>query len=174
MTEPLFPLLDRFVAREAPPAALRARILAEARPAPRRRLAFRLPRLVGVAGSLAAAGAAVVALALGVVAGGGPVRATLSAAALEGTASVERGTLVVDLRRAEPPPPGHHYELWVLPRGSDAMEPVAAFAPRGGRVRLELDLRGSQLRAIDVSLEDDGGPPTHSGVSVASGTFAAG
>jgi hypothetical protein len=26
---------------------------------------------------------------------------------------------------------------------------------------------------VDVSLEDDGGPPSHSGTSVATGTFAA-
>ena len=39
-------------------------------------------------------------------------------------------------------------------------------------VRIELPLPGAgPYAAMDISVEDDGGPPEHSGVSVAGATF---
>jgi anti-sigma-K factor RskA len=177
MTDELHRVLHRAVANEPPPPGLLGRIVAEVAPVPAARPAglrrLRLPHLVPALGAVAAA--AVVLLAV-TAPGPAPVeaQADLATAALEGTASIEGGTLVVDLVRADAPPAGHHYEIWVLRRGGDAMEEVGSFRPHGAAARLELRLPGpGEYAAVDVSLEDDGGPPSHSGTSVATGTFAA-
>lgn len=84
------------------------------------------------------------------------------------------GQLVLDLEGMPAAPNGHHYEVWVLrSTGGGEMEAVGAFSvPADGAVRLELPLPGpGTYRAVDVSLEEDGGSPEHSGTSVASGTF---
>jgi hypothetical protein len=172
VTDELHRVLRRAIAPEPPPPGLLARIVDEVAPAPDRRR-LRLPRLVPAVVGLAAA-AAVVLVAVLNAGDAVDARATLAGPALEGTASIADGTLVVDLRRADAPPAGHHYEVWVLRRGADAMEEVGAFTPTGDAVRLEFPLPGdADYAAVDVSLEGDGGPPSHSGTSLASGTFAA-
>jgi anti-sigma-K factor RskA len=83
------------------------------------------------------------------------------------------GHLVLELDGVPAAPSGHHYEVWVLRDGDGAeMEAVGAFSTRNGSVRVDLPLPGpGEYVAIDVSLEADGGPPEHSGTSLAGGTF---
>jgi anti-sigma-K factor RskA len=84
------------------------------------------------------------------------------------------GQLVLELTGLAEAPSGHHYEVWVLrSAGGGEMEAVGSFsAPESGSVRLELPLPGpGAYRAVDISLEDDGGSPEHSGTSVAGGSF---
>ena len=95
-----------------------------------------------------------------------------------GTASLYRpnqsdGRVVVDLASLAAAPAGHHYEVWVLRAGATAMEAVGTFAtPRTAPVHLELRLPGGgTYGALDISIQADGGPPEHSGASVAGATF---
>lgn len=86
----------------------------------------------------------------------------------------EDGVMVVELADVPPSPSGHHYAVWVLrstnPR---AMEAVGTFSTADGDVRLELRLPGpGEYEAVDISVQADGGPPDHSGVSLAGGTFS--
>jgi len=177
MTDEVHRALHRAIAKEPPPPGLFGRIVAEVAPVPAaRRVGLRRLRLPHPVPALGAVAAAAVVLLAVTAPGPAPVdaRADLATAALEGTASIEGGTLVVDLVRADAPPAGHHYEIWVLRRGADTMEEVGSFRPTGDAARLELRLpRPGEYAAVDVSLEDDGGPPSHSGTSVATGTFAA-
>ncbi len=54
------------------------------------------------------------------------------------------------------------------------MEAVGSFTPDSDQARLELPLPGpGDYQAVDVSVEPDGGPPEHSGVSLAGGSFDA-
>lgn len=100
-----------------------------------------------------------------------------SDAPIEGTAALYRpdspdGTLVVDLRAVPPAPSGHHYQVWVLRAGASEMEAVGTFGTSRDRVHLELPLPGSgDFAAVDISLEENDGPPAHSGASVAGATF---
>jgi hypothetical protein len=56
--------------------------------------------------------------------------------------------------------------------GGGAMEAVGSFTPDGDRATLELPLPGpGDYKAVDVSVEPDGGPAEHSAVSLAGGTF---
>jgi anti-sigma-K factor RskA len=177
MTDELHRVLGRAIAQEPPPPGLLGRIVAEVAPVPAaRRRGLRRLRLPHLAPALGAVAAVAVVLLAVIAPGPAPVdaRADLATASLEGTASIEGRTLVVDLVRADAPPAGHHYEVWVLRRGADAMEEVGSFRPDGDAARLELRLPSpGEYAAVDVSLEDDGGPPSHSGTSVATGTFAA-
>lgn len=177
MTDELHRVRHSAIAKETPPPGLLGRIVAEVAPVPAARpVGLRRLRLPGLVPALGAVAAAAVVLLAVTAPGPAPVeaRADLATAALEGTASIEGGTLVVDLVRADAPPAGHHYEIWVLRRGAGAMEEVGTFRPHGAAARLELRLPGpGEYAAVDVSLEDDGGPPSHSGTSVATGTFAA-
>ena len=53
------------------------------------------------------------------------------------------------------------------------MEAVGAFTPTSGDVELDLPLPGpGDYAAVDVSVEEDGGPPAHSDTSLAGGTFS--
>lgn len=168
--------LETAVARELPSSDLFDRILAEVEPAPARRRRWSwAPRL---AGGLAAAAA--VALALVVFTGGhgepdarAAVSGTPEYAAVSGSATLDGGELVLELENVPAPPAGHHYEVWVLRAESGgAMEAVGAFAPDGENARLELPLPGpGDYKAIDVSVEPDGGPAEHSSVSLAGGSF---
>ena len=82
------------------------------------------------------------------------------------------GILVVDLNALPPAPAGHHYAVWVLRSGAGQMEPVGTFSSTRPSVHLELPLPGSgSYGALDVSIQADGGPPAHSGRSVAGATF---
>jgi anti-sigma-K factor RskA len=191
--------LEAGVARERPPADLFDRILAEldaevpalrsvpvAEAAVRRRRGLRLG-LPRVALGLAAASAVAVVLAVALTGGDGrgspdaraAVAGTESYPGVDGEARLygtdaSGGTLVLDLAGLPAPPPGHHYEVWVLRQGhGGAMEPVGSFSPGGDDASLELRLPGAgTFTAVDVSVEPDGGPAAHSGVSLAGGRFA--
>jgi len=168
--------LETGLPRLAPSDDLFARILAEIQPAPvvRLRRARWVPRV--------AAGLAAAAVVLGfVVLTGGPgepdARAAVSGtpryADVSGTATLDDGELVLELERVPTPPSGHHYEVWVLrAEAGGEMEAVGSFTPDGEGARLELPLPGpGDYRAVDVSVEPDGGPPGHSSVSLAGGSF---
>ncbi len=81
----------------------------------------------------------------------------------------QSGRLVVELDNVPDPPAGHHYEVWVLRPGSGVeMEAVGAFTPENGRARLELALPGADdYVAVDISVQENGGSPLHSGTSLA-------
>lgn len=129
------------------------------------------------------AAAAAAGLAVLLADGGGPVgpvaRAAISGEntpALHGEAllyaSGTGGTVRLTLRDVPSPPPGHHYEVWVLPRGTTAMVAVGTFRAGGETVELSLALPGrADLAAVDVSVEEDGGPAAHSDTSLAGGAF---
>ena len=52
------------------------------------------------------------------------------------------------------------------------MEAVGVFTPDGSRVRLKLGLPGAgEYEAVDISVEPNGGPASHSGSSLAGGRF---
>ncbi|MGZ8782014.1 MAG: anti-sigma factor [Gaiellaceae bacterium] len=184
--------LESGVAREQPSADLFARILGEIEPAAvepaaaepaarvqRRRWSW-APRL-------AAAGFAAAAVVLGIAVftggGDGPelqaqVAGTEQFAAVSGEASLYRtgrseGELVLELENVPAPPAGHHYEVWVLrSEGDGAMEAVGSFTPADSDTRLEFRLPGpGDYRAVDVSVEPDGGPPEHSSISLAGASF---
>lgn len=171
-------MLETAVARKLPSATLFDRILADVRPsatpAPRRRWRW-APRLAA-----GVAAAAVVALGV-VVYTGGPgdpdARAAIAGtprfAGVSGSATLDEGELVLKLENVPAPPAGHHYEVWVLrTEGGGAMEAVGSFTPAGESARLELPLPGpGDYQAVDVSVEPDGGPPEHSNVSLAGGSF---
>jgi anti-sigma factor RsiW len=84
------------------------------------------------------------------------------------------GTLVIDLQSVPVAPAGHHYEVWVLRPGDQLeMEPVGAFAPQDGHAELELPLPGpGPYVAVDISIQQDGASPVHSGKSLAGATLA--
>jgi hypothetical protein len=85
-----------------------------------------------------------------------------------------RGGTYLQLVLHDIPPPaaGKHYEVWVLPRGAVTMRPIGAFRPSGRDVSLRLPLPGGgPYRAVDVSVQDDGGPDVNSGVHLAGGSF---
>lgn len=106
------------------------------------------------------------------------IQAQVGQPAIAGTAALYRpnrpgGRVVVDLPSLPAAPAGHHYEVWVLRSGATAMEAVGTFATdRTTPVHLDLRLPGGgTYGALDISLEQDGGPPEHSGTSVAGATF---
>jgi hypothetical protein len=180
--------LERALPRVAPPVDLFDRILAEVRPeatviplhrASRRRL------VVPVAGALAAV-AAVALIAVLAFGDNGPgpadARAAIAGksdpvvtgeAALHGSGA-DGGTVHVSLKGVPPAPSGHHYEVWVLRSGADSeMEAVGSFTPTSKNVDLDLPLPGpGDYVEVDVSVEDNGGPPVHSDTSLAGGTFS--
>jgi anti-sigma-K factor RskA len=106
------------------------------------------------------------------------VRGAPEYAAVHGTATLhasdeQDGHLVLELGDVPAPPPGEHYEVWVLrAEGEGEMEAVGVFVPTGEDVKLDLGLPGpGDYRAVDVSVEPDGGSPEHSGASLAGGKF---
>jgi anti-sigma-K factor RskA len=190
-------LLEGAVAREAPPPDLFDRILervevesgSEAAPPakPRARPAGERWRRFWpafAAGAASAAAAAVVVLAL---TGGDDLGSADFRAAVQGTeafpavsgearlfaSSAEDGVLELTLDDVPAPGPGEHYEVWVLRGGGEGeMEAVGVFSPTGSSVALEFRLPGpGAYRAVDVSVEPDGGPAEHSGRSLAGGSF---
>lgn len=176
--------LERRIARVAPPDDLIDRILAETAPTPVAALDERRARnrRTGWAlGGLAAAAAAVAAIAI-VTTGGDTApasRAALQADGVSGEARIyepesDAGRLVVQLDDVPAAPSDHHYEVWVLRRGSDEMEAVGTFAPsEPGAAELELRLPGAgDYVAVDVSVEENGGSAEHSGTSLVTGKFA--
>lgn len=148
-------------------------------------LTFPRRRLAAVSGAAAAlAAAASVAITL-VLSGGDslgpaelsaqvkPAAGAPDAALLTGNVRVYDSSspgarIVIDLSGVPDAPSGHHYEVWVLRPNTTEMEAVGAFTPVDGRARLELRLPGAgEYIAVDISIEDNGGPPLHSGNSLA-------
>ena len=171
--------LEAGVARTAPSDDLFDRILGQVEPAaaapkPRRRARW-APRLAAAG---AAAAAVVLALAVFTDGRGDPdaraaVAGTTQFAGVSGEAALYGDELVLDLENVPAPPSGHHYEVWVLrTQGGGAMEAVGSFTPDGDQAKLELPLPGpGDYKAVDVSVEPDGGPAEHSSVSLAGGSF---
>jgi anti-sigma-K factor RskA len=179
-------IVEQSLPRVTPPNGLFDRILADVQPRaiviplePRARRRILLPAAAGIA---AVAAMLLVALLASRGDGGQPVdgRAAIvgksdpsvtGEAVLHG-ATAAGGTVQVDLRDVPPAPGGHHYEVWVLRRGGTEMEAIGTFAPAGSHVALDLPLPGpGDYAAVDVSVEENGGSPAHSGTSLASGTF---
>jgi len=166
--------------------AVRARIEVDAEPATPARVASlprrALPRLVG--------GAAIVACAVAVTLvvthnGAGsaqmtaPIVSAEPATALAGSVKLfdpgsNSGHVVVDLRNVPAAPAGHHYEVWVKRSGQGAeMEAIGAFMPEDGRASLSLGLPGpGEYVALDISIQEDAGPPEHSGASLGGATLS--
>lgn len=190
--------LETAVAREAPPADLFEGVLARIEPetsaspqveqsAPSR-TAFRkrARRLWPAFAAGAATAAAVVALAFALT-GGNDLGTPDASAAISGTAEFpevhgearlyrsddDDGTLTLALAGVPAPGENEHYEVWVLrSTGGGEMEAVGAFSPTGSSVKLELPLPGpGAYQAVDVSVEENGGPAGHSGQSLAGGRF---
>ncbi|MFN8224053.1 MAG: anti-sigma factor [Gaiellales bacterium] len=165
--------------------AVRARIVAPATPSWARVIPFPQRVVRRVAGVAAVAACSVLAtLALTRDPGEGtPVRTaavvpTPEAAAVAGSVrlyspSVPAGHVRLRLDHVPDAPPGHHYEVWVLrPGAATEMEPIGAFTPEHGRVDLTLSLPGpGQYVALDISIQQDGGSPEHSGRSLAGARF---
>ena len=179
--------VERSLPRVAPPDDMFDRILAEIRPeakvVPLRPRSHRRVA-VPVIGAFAAV-AAVVLIAIVTLGGDGlgppearaaiagkSDRAVTGEAVLYG-ASGDGGTVRVSLRGVPPAPSGHHYEVWVLRRDASAeMEAVGSFTPTSSDVEFDLPLPGpGDYAAVDVSVEENGGPPIHSDTSLAGGTF---
>ena len=180
--------IARSLPRVTPPDDMFDRILAEIRPeatvVPFRPRAHR--RVVLPVVGVVAAVAAVVLLAVVALDGGGlgtpDARAAISSksnpaltgeAALYGAAA-DGGTVRISLEDVPPAPSGHHYEVWVLRRDAgSAMESVGSFTPTSSDATFDLPLPGpGDYAAVDVSVEENGGPPAHSDTSLASGTFS--
>lgn len=180
--------------RVAPPADMADRISAAVAGEPRAQVIpiqqARNWRRRTVVASLAAAACAA-ALAVGVtlsVTGmsepGAPLTASATVVAVQGAGSVAGtaslygadaagGQVQVALRDVPAPPAGHHYEVWVLEEGSDEMTSVGSFTPASSDVDLTLPLPNpADYAAVDISVEPNGGPPAHSGTSLAGAKFA--
>jgi len=190
--------LEASVAREAPPADLFEGVLArieagtsaspEVEPPTQHRSAFRerTRRLWPAFVAGAATAAAVIALAF-VLSGGNDLGTPDASAAVSGTAEFpevhgearlyrsagDDGTLTLELADVPAPGENEHYEVWVLrSTGGGEMEAVGAFSPTSSSVKLELPLPGpGTYKAVDVSVEENGGPAGHSGQSLAGGRF---
>jgi hypothetical protein len=165
--------LGRGLAPVAPPDGLFDRIVAETRPAPvvplRRRLS------TWAAPALAAAAAVLVTLAVtrdGDGLGEPAQRGTIRSALVDGSVALYQpeqrdGMVVVDLDRVPEPPAAHFYEIWISGPGGLRV-PIGTFTPEDGKVHLELRLPiPGRYLSIDISVEERGGPPDHSGRSVA-------
>jgi anti-sigma-K factor RskA len=179
--------VEQSLPRVAPPADLFDRILAEIRPeatiVPIRPRAHR--RAVALAvGALAVAAAVLITVVVAGEESRGPAGARAAVtgksdpavkgeAVLYGSTAVG-GTVRVELLDVPQAPAGHHYEVWVLRRDAGGeMEAVGSFAPTSESVQLDLPLPGpGDYAAIDISVEENGGPPAHSGTSLAGGTFS--
>jgi anti-sigma-K factor RskA len=172
--------LEQGVARVPPPDGLFDRILDEVRPGatviPFRRRRF--PAWASSAAAAALAAAAAVAVTVAVTRDddglGDPIREVhVSNERVDGTLAVYRQDdgnrlLVVDLDRVPSAQRDQFYEIWISRPGSDVKIPVGAFLPRNGQAHLEVPLptEGKRL-SIDISVEDEDGPPEHSGETVA-------
>ena len=179
--------VERSLPRVAPPDDMFDRILADIRPEAAvipLRAKDRRRHAMPIAATLGAIAAVVViaVVALGRDDLGSPdARAAISGksdpevtgeAVLYG-ATADGGTVHVSLRNVPAAPSGHHYEIWVLRRDADSeMEAIGSFTPTSQDIQLDLPLPGpGDYAAVDVSVEENGGPPIHSDTSLASGTF---
>lgn len=151
-------------------------------------LASRRPRTrriaTAAAGVTAIAAAVAIALTMSGGGAGDPVRSAAVVPAAQSSplsGQVElfapesaAGRLVVDLRNVPEPPADHHYAVWVLRPGDDVeMEPVGVFTPDHGAANLDLRLPGpGEYVAVDISVQENDGPPEHSGTSLAGASLA--
>jgi anti-sigma-K factor RskA len=172
--------LEHGVARAAPPEDLFDRILEDVTPSaeviPFRRRRF--PAWASTAAAAAAAAAAAVVLTVALTGDddglGSPIKTVrISNERVEGTLALyqpEGGNrvLVADLDRVPRAPQDHFYELWISRPGSDVKIPIGAFNPSDGEAHLVLPLPTEDTRlAIDISIEEETGPPDHSGQTIA-------
>jgi hypothetical protein len=181
-------LLNGALPRVAPPADLWDRIAQEIRhPAaeviPLRPHRFTPARLLTAGAAVAAVAAAVVAVLVVQPGGSGAATAVAAIVAHEPGADVHgtaklfnparpEGRVHLSLASVPAPPSGHHYEVWVLGRGQTTMTAVGSFTPAARSVKLDLPLPApGDYAAVDISVQKDNGPPQHSSVSLAGGTF---
>jgi Anti-sigma-K factor rskA len=172
--------LEQGVARAAPPEDLFDRIVDDVQPTATV-VPFRRRRLPAWASSAAAATVAAAAAVLVTVAVtgednglGDPIRrVSISNERVDGTLALYRPeggnrVLVADLDRVSDVPEGRYYELWISRPGSDVKIPIGSFSPTEGRVHLVVPLptEDKQL-SIDISIEEETGPPDHSGQTIA-------
>ena len=179
--------VEQWLPRVVPSGDLFDRILAEIRPetttVPSRRRVYRRVGMLA-AGAAAVTVAAVIAVVVSgeehrppadarAVVTGKSDPAVRGEAVLYGSRSAG-GTVRLELLDVPRAPSGHHYEVWVLRRNAGGeMEAVGSFPPPSQSVQLELPLPGpGAYAAIDISVEENGGAPAHSGTSLASGTFS--
>lgn len=169
--------LERGVARVVPPGDLFERIAAETRPAqvvPFRRRISRWASPVAAAAAAAAVAVVVTASVTGESDGlGDPIRtASIAGRNVSGTVALYRpderdGLVVLDLERVPAPPSTSYYEIWIA-RPDGRKVPIGTFTPEDGEVHLELRLpKPGRYLSIDISVEQEGGPPDHSGRSIA-------
>jgi hypothetical protein len=179
-TTPASGLGDRIMAAVAVDAAKEPR--AEVIPMASRRRRTILTSLA-VAACAAALAVGMTAWVAGESDAPGPLTASTSVVAeggaqVTGTAELYAadspgGTLRVSLTDVPPPPPGHHYEVWVLAKGSDEMIAVGSFTPASRDVDLSLPLPApADYAALDISIEPNDGPPAHSTISLAGAKFS--
>jgi Anti-sigma-K factor rskA len=165
--------LEEGVARVTPPDDLFERILDETKPATVTPMRRRV--VTWAAPALAAAAAVLVTVAItsdgdGL---GDPARtASLTGRNVSGNVALYRpeerdGMLVVDVEEVPDPPSGSYYEIWLsLPGGRKV--PIGTFTPEEGKAHLELRLpKAGRYLSIDISIEEESGPPDHSGRTVA-------
>lgn len=185
-----FEPLQGTLPRVTPPVDLWDRIAAEihepaAEVIPLRRSRLEPRRLATAVVAIAAVAAAVVTVLL-VGTGGGEHAAAVAAivahepgADVHGTARLYSptrpdGRVHLSLASVPAPPGGHHYEVWVLGRGQTTMTAVGSFTPAERTVTLDLPLpTPGDYAAVDISVQQNGGPAAHSLVSLAGGTFRA-
>lgn len=165
--------LEAGVARATPPDDLFERIVTETRPAP----VMPMRRRVATWAAPALAAAAAVLVTVAVTSGGDglgdPARtASLTGRNVSGKVALYRpderdGMVVVDLDRVPEPPSASYYEIWLaLPGGRKV--PIGTFTPKEGKAHLELRLpKAGRYLSIDISIEEESGPPDHSGRTVA-------
>ena len=151
----------------APPAALRERILEQARAERSNVVPLRPRRTVTYLTSAAAAVAAVAAVAAGIWATGlsnqlDEERDLLRDARVVSVSGADGRLLVAGSGRAaldldlRPAPAGKTYEIWVI-RGEQAPVPAGLFDGRDARDFVELDEDVSPGAVVAVTLEDEGG-----------------
>jgi hypothetical protein len=140
----------------------------------------RFPRVAFPAG--VALIALVAALVIAVTVSGGPAAAERASLVAHGgsgaSGQVElyapvtaSGRLVVELRGLPRAPAGQHYTVWVLRRGGAQMTPVASLSAGSARLDVPLPFPG-RYAAVDISLQRDDAPATHSAHSVAGATLS--
>jgi anti-sigma-K factor RskA len=172
--------LEHGVARVTPPDDLFDRIVEDVRPSaevvPFRRRRF--TAWASTAAAAAAAAAAAVVLTLAVTGEddglGSPIKTVrISNERVDGTLALyspEGGNrvLVADLDRVPRTPEDEYYQLWVSRPGSDVKIPIGAFNPSDGKAHLEVLLPTDDKQlTIDISIEEETGPPDHSGRTIA-------
>lgn len=173
--------LEHGVARVHPPDDLFDRIVAETQPARVIPLRRRFASWASPAAAAAAAAAAAVLITVAVTRDeglGDPVRrAAITGTNVRGTAALYRpeerdGLIVLDLDRVPDPPSGNYYEIWIARPGGQKV-PIGTFVPEDGKAHLELRLpTPGKYLSIDISVEDEDGPPDHSGRSIAAARLA--